>query len=170
MSILMPTGKNKPITIIGIDPGIADTGYGVIREENGKLFVLEYGSIKTPAKTELPERLSALRKKLSVLLEKYNPDLAVVEQLFFCTNVKTALTVGQARRVIIVSLAEQKIKIIELTPLQVKQGLTGYGKADKKQMQQMVKAVLGLKEIPKPDDAADALAMAVCGATIRKYC
>lgn len=166
----MPTGKNKPTTIIGIDPGIADTGYGVIKEENGKLLVLEYGSIKTPAKTGLPERLNALRKKLSVLLEKYNPDLAVVEQLFFCTNVKTALTVGQARGVIIVSLAEQKIKIIELTPLQVKQGLTGYGKADKKQMQQMVKAVLGLKEIPKPDDAADALAMAVCGATIRKYC
>lgn len=166
----MPTGKNKPTTIIGIDPGIADTGYGVIKEENGKLLVLEYGSIRTPAKTALPERLNALRKKLSALLEKYNPELAVVEQLFFCTNVKTALTVGQARGVIIVSLAEQKIKIIELTPLQVKQGLTGYGKADKKQMQQMVKAVLDLKEIPKPDDAADALAMAVCGATMKKYC
>lgn len=166
----MPIGKNKPITIIGIDPGIADTGYGIIKEENGRLSVLEYGSIRTSAKSALPERLNTLRKKLSALLEKYDPALAVVEQLFFCTNVKTALTVGQARGVIILSLAEQKIKIIELTPLQIKQGLTGYGKADKKQMQQMVKAVLGLKEIPKPDDAADALAMAVCGATMKKYC
>jgi crossover junction endodeoxyribonuclease RuvC len=166
----MLTGKNKSTIIIGVDPGIADTGYGIIKEENGKLFVLEYGSIKTSAKAILPERLCALRKKLSALVEKYQPSIAVVEQLFFCTNVKTALTVGQARGVILVSLADQGLKIIELTPLQVKQGLTGYGKADKRQMQQMVKAVLNLKEIPKPDDAADALAMAVCGATMKKYC
>lgn len=169
MSTLMPAGKNKSTVIIGIDPGIADTGYGIIKEENGKLSILEYGSIKTLAKNNLPERFCSLREKLLKLLKKYNPSLAVVEQLFFCTNVKTALTVGQARGVIMVSLAEEKIKIIELTPLQVKQGLTGYGKADKKQIQQMVKIILNLKEIPKPDDAADALAMAICGATIKKY-
>ncbi len=165
----MLIGKNKPITIIGIDPGIADTGYGIIKEENGKLSILEYGSIKTPVKKTLPERLGVLKKKLILLLKKYNPELAVVEQLFFCKNIKTALNVGQARGVIIVALDDMKIKIIELTPLQIKQGLTGYGKADKKQIQEMVKAILNLKEIPKPDDAADALAMAICGTTMKKY-
>ncbi len=165
----MPTGKNKPTIIIGVDPGIADTGYGIIKEENGKLSVLEYGSIKTSSKSDLAERLCCLNKKLALLLEKYQPTLALVEQLFFCTNVKTALVVGQARGVIMLTLASQNLRILELTPLQIKQGITGYGQADKKQMQQMVKAILGLKEIPKPDDAADALAMAVCGATLKKF-
>lgn len=165
----MPTGKNKPTIIIGVDPGIADTGYGIIKEENGKPSVLEYGSIKTSSKSDLAERLCSLNKKLEALLEKYQPTLALVEQLFFCTNVKTALVVGQARGVIMLTLASKNIRILELTPLQIKQGITGYGQADKKQMQQMVKAILGLKEIPKPDDAADALAMAVCGATLKKF-
>ena len=165
----MPIGKHKSTTIIGIDPGIADTGYGIIKEENRKLVVLEYGSIRTSAKADLTERLCTLNKKLDVLLVKYQPTLALVEQLFFCTNVKTALTVGQARGVILLTLASRSLRVLELTPLQVKQGITGYGKADKKQMQQMVKAILNLKEIPKPDDAADALAMAICGATMKKY-
>lgn len=164
----MSIGKNKNI-IIGIDPGIADTGYGVIKQENGNLEVIVYGSIKTSAKINLANRLLLLKNKLSDILKKYHPQIAIVEQLFFCSNTKTALTIGQARGVIMATLAEQKIKIIELTPLQVKQGLTGYGKANKKQMQQMIKLILNLKEIPQPDDAADALAMAVCGATIKNF-
>jgi len=164
----MPTGKN-PTIILGIDPGIADTGYGLIKEENNKTCVLDYGSIKTKAKQALPERLKQLADELEKIIIKHRPTVAVVEQLFFCNNAKTALIVGQARGVILLILIKHKIRILELTPLQVKQGLTGYGGADKKQMQQMVKIILGLKEIPKPDDEADALDMAVCGSTMKNY-
>jgi len=155
----------KPRIIIGIDPGIADTGFGVIRDDCGTLKMLAYGSIKTDKKDPLPKRLISLNNQLEKILEKYRPEIAVIEQLFFCNNAKTALIVGQARGVSMLTLAKTGLKIIELTPLQVKQGLTGYGGADKKQMQQMIKIILNLKETPKPDDAADALAMAVCGAS-----
>ena len=157
----MLNGKEK--IILGLDPGIADTGYGVISEVNGVLTVLTYGSIKTPKSEELSRRLSSLHQQLLKLIEKYQPQTAVVEQLFFCTNIKTAMTVGQARGVILLSLTNKGITIIEPTPLQVKQGITGYGKADKRQVQQMLKNILKLKNIPQPDDAADALAMAVYG-------
>ena len=158
--------KNKTQVILGIDPGIADTGFGVIAETAGELSLLDYGSIKTSAQDGLAKRLKEMQKGLAQIIDKYQPDAAVVEQLFFCTNVKTALIVGQARGVILLTLAQAGINILELTPLQVKQGLTGYGQADKKQIQQMVKIILKLKNIPRPDDAADALAMAICGTGI----
>lgn len=164
----MPTGKEK--IIIGIDPGIADTGFGVIIADQGKLKHVAHGSIKTPAGQPLNERLLKLNRELSALLQQHRPEIAVVEQLFFCNNAKTAFSVGQARGVILLTLTEAGLPILELTPLQVKQGLTGYGAADKKQIQQMVKVILNLKEIPKPDDAADALAMAVCGSSMHKLC
>jgi crossover junction endodeoxyribonuclease RuvC len=157
----MLNGKEK--IILGLDPGIADTGYGVIKELNGNLTVLTYGSIKTAKGEPLPQRLSSLHQQLLELITKYQPQTAVVEQLFFCSNIKTAMTVGQARGVILLSLTNKGITIIEPTPLQVKQGITGYGKADKRQVQQMLKNILKLKAIPQPDDAADALAMAIYG-------
>lgn len=165
MFTLMPINKEK--IIIGIDPGIADTGYGIIAENRGQLSLIAYGSIKTPSDWKLERRLLKLHQKLSELLAKYQPQLAVIEQLFFCNNAKTALIVGQARGVALLTLANFNLKILELTPLQVKQGLTGYGQAEKKQIQQMVKTILKLKEIPKPDDAADALAMAICGSNMK---
>jgi crossover junction endodeoxyribonuclease RuvC len=162
----MPIGKEE--IIIGIDPGIADTGYGIIKKNGSDLTLIDYGSIKTSSKLVLSQRLFDLSKELKEILAKYQPEFCVIEQLFFCNNEKTALIVGQARGVALLTLFEAQIKIMELTPLQVKQGITGYGKADKKQIQQMVKIILKLKEIPKPDDAADALAMAICGANLIK--
>lgn len=148
--------------ILGIDPGIADTGFGAIVKENGgKMRCLGYGSIKTKAKLDLPQRLEILNNELEKIIKKYQPDLVAVEQLFFCKNVKTAMTVGQARGVILFTCRKLKKDIIEFTPLQVKQAVSSYGKASKSQVQKMVKALLGLKEIPKPDDAADALAVAI---------
>lgn len=163
----MPHGKAK--IILGIDPGIADTGYGVISASGNMLTMIDCGSIKTHKSLALPERLSQLQRQLSKIIEKYQPDTAVIEQLFFCNNAKTALIVGQARGVVLLTAHNAKLRILELTPLQVKQGLTGYGGADKKQMQQMVKVILNLKTVPKPDDAADALAMAICGSSMNDY-
>lgn len=163
----MPPGKSE--IYLGVDPGIADTGYGVISQANGKLQVLDYGSIKTDKKLPIPERLKILEQSLSDIIKKYHPECAGVEKLFFCNNAKTAMDVGQARGVIILSLAKYNLPIIELTPLQVKQAVTGYGKADKKQVQQMVKTILNLKTIPQPDDAADALAIAICASSCRKF-
>jgi len=154
--------------IIGIDPGLADTGFGIIETKQGELKPIAFGSIKTSKKDGLAKRLTNLEKQLEAVIAKYQPTTAAVEQLFFATNAKTALIVGQARGVALLTLNKAGIKIIELTPLQVKQGLTGYGAADKKQIQQMVKIILGLKEIPQPDDAADALAMAIYGSSIIK--
>jgi len=148
--------------ILGIDPGIADTGFGaIIKENGGKIRCLGYGSIKTKAKLDLPERLEILNKELEKIIKKYQPDLVAVEQLFFCKNVKTAMTVGQARGVILLTCRKLKKDIIEFTPLQVKQAVSSYGKASKSQVQKMVKTLLGLKEIPRSDDAADALAVAI---------
>jgi crossover junction endodeoxyribonuclease RuvC len=166
LSVLIISIKSPMNIILGVDPGIADTGYGLIEENNNELKLIAYGSIKTSKTDCLANRLAELEKQLSVLVAKHQPTVAVIEQLFFCNNAKTALIVGQARGVILLSLAKTGIKIIELTPLQVKQGLTGYGAADKKQVQQMVKLILKLSQTPKPDDAADALAMAICGANM----
>ena len=150
--------------ILGIDPGIADTGYGVIENNAGKLVCLDYGTIKTSAKLELAERLEIINDKLTKIIKKYHPELLAVEQLFFCKNVKTALIVGQARGVIIFTAKKNKIKLAEYTPLQVKQAVSTYGQASKLQVQKMVKLLLNLKELPCPDDAADALAIAICAA------
>lgn len=156
--------KTKPAEIIiGIDPGIADTGYGLIEKDNGRLKPIAYGSIKTKKNLGLPERVAQLASELEKIIKKYRPNRMVIENLFFCNNAKTALIVGQARGVVLLVGFKNKLPITEFTPLQVKQAVTGYGQADKKQVQQMVKVILGLKTIPQPDDAADALAVAICG-------
>lgn len=149
--------------ILGIDPGIADTGYGVIKkDEKGNLICLDYGSIKTSAKLYVPDRLEIINIELTKIIKKYKPSLLSVEELFFCNNVKTAIVVGQARGVVLLTAKQNNISLVEFTPLQVKQAVSTYGKASKMQVQKMVKLLLNLKEIPKPDDAADALAVAIC--------
>ena len=150
--------------ILGIDPGIADTGFGIVYQEGSRLACLEYGSIKTSAKKELPARLLELGTTLDALIKKHKPDVIAVEELYFCNNAKTALIVGQARGVVLYVAMQHNLPLKNFTPLQVKQAVSAYGKADKQQVQRMVKMILGLKEIPKPDDAADALAVAICGA------
>ena len=149
--------------ILGIDPGIADTGYGVIeKQKNGNLLCLDYGTIKTNSKLASPDRLEIINLEMTKIVKTYKPSLISVEELFFCNNVKTALIVGQARGVVILTAKQNKIPVVEFTPLQVKQAVSTYGKASKLQVQKMVKLILNLKELPKPDDAADALAVAIC--------
>lgn len=148
--------------ILGIDPGFADTGFGIISQQNNKFEVLDYGSIKTAAKQKFPKRIAYIYQQVNSLIKKYRPDYIAVEKLFFHTNVTTAINVGQARGVVLLAAEEYKIPIYEYTPLQVKQALTGYGAADKKQLGQMVKSILNLDKIPRPDDASDALAVAIC--------
>jgi len=155
--------------ILGIDPGIADTGYGFIKVNGSRLECLTYGSIKTPAKKDLSLRLQILHKELSALIKKYKPERAAMEQLFFNKNVKTALIVGQARGVALLTISLANVPVIDFTPGQVKQAVSAYGQASKLQVQKMVKLILNLKELPKPDDAADALAVAICGANHRQY-
>lgn len=154
--------------ILGIDPGIADTGFGVVKKECDSYSVIAYGSIKTSSKSNLPERLQRLHRELRVIIKKYRPDIIGVEELFFAKNVKTAITVAHARGVILLTAREQSCEVREFTPLQVKQALVGYGRAEKRQIQQMVKTILGLLEIPKPDDASDALAVAICCGQTRR--
>ena len=153
------------MTILGIDPGIADTGYGIIQSQNGRLSCADYGSIKTSPKLSHSERLLIIGDELTALIKKYRPSVVGVEKLFFCNNLKTAVAVGQARGVVLYILEKYGIALKEFTPLQVKQAVSSYGKADKKQVQAMVKILLNLKEIPKPDDAADALAVAICASS-----
>jgi len=150
--------------IIGIDPGFAITGYGIIDYKGNRFSVVEVGVISTEADQELSERLLKLSQGLDFLLNKYKPDAMAIEELFFNTNVKTAMKVGHGRGVAMLSAAKAGIKVTEYTPLQVKQAVVGYGRAKKEQVQQMVKVLLNLDRIPKPDDAADALAVAICHA------
>ncbi len=151
--------------ILGIDPGIADTGYGIIQKnKTGNLSCVDYGSIKTLAKTDMPERLEIINNELNKIIKEHKPNLIAIEQLFFCNNAKTAIIVGQARGVAILTARQNKVPVTEFTPLQVKQAVSSYGKASKMQVQRMVKILLNLKKIPKPDDAADALAIAICAA------
>jgi len=150
--------------ILGIDPGTATTGYGIINSDRNKLTLIEYGCIKT-AKTDKPEaRLLEIFQDLTKLIKKHKPGRVVIEKLFFLSNVTTAMAVSQSRGVALLAAAINQVPIVELTPLQVKNSLTNYGKADKKQVQHMVKTLLDLNSVPKPDDAADALALAICGA------
>lgn len=148
--------------ILGLDPGIADTGYGLIKVDGVKLTCLAYGSIKTPAGAELISRLNILHRELDRLIRKYQPATAAVEQLFFNKNVRTALIVGQARGVVLLTLSQHKLAVRDFTPAQVKLAVTAYGQASKLQVQKMVKIILNLRELPRPDDAADALAVALC--------
>jgi crossover junction endodeoxyribonuclease RuvC len=148
---------------IGIDPGTAITGFGVIREEqDGSLTVIDYGVIETSSKDSMPQRLVQLYQDLKQIIEQHNPQSGAVEKLFFARNVRTALSVGQARGVALLTLAEAGVELSEYSPNEIKQAVAGYGGADKNQVQYMVRALLELEEIPKPDDAADALAVAIC--------
>jgi len=159
-----------PKIILGIDPGIADTGYGVISDDGGKISCLTYGSIKTSSKDDLVTRLNQLHIELDKIIKTYQPDIASVEELFFSKNVKTALIVGHARGVILLTLKQNNLRLLEFKPSQVKQAVTCYGAAKKDQVQKMVQKLLKLKEIPKPDDAADALAMAMCALNYKSLC
>ncbi len=152
---------NKRI-IIGFDPGLADTGFGVIEDQGGKFVCLDYGSIRTPAKTHMSERLETIYTRVSELIKEYKPDIVGIEKLFFSRNVTSAMLVGQARGVILLAIEQAGVAVIEFTPNQVKQAVSCYGAAGKSQVQKMVKMILNLKEIPKPDDAADGLAIAIC--------
>ena len=148
--------------ILGIDPGIAIVGYGIIEYKNNKFKVIDYGAIFTPASISTTKRLEKIYKGIDILIKNYNIDEVGIEELFFNKNVKTAITVAQARGVILLACSHNDKPIYEYTPLQVKQGVVGYGRAKKLQVQQMVEIILNLKEIPKPDDAGDALAVALC--------
>lgn len=149
--------------ILGIDPGTAITGYGLIEEDqHGELSVHSYGIISTPAGLPAEQRLVIIYQQLNELILLHQPDCAAVEKLFFQNNAKTAMAVGQARGVIMLALAQAGLQIAEFTPLEVKQAITGYGSADKQQVQQMVQIILHLDKVPTPDDAADALAIAIC--------
>ncbi len=148
--------------ILGIDPGTAITGYGIIDKHYHQYTVVDYGCIRTPAHTDMQDRLCKIYDGMKWLLKEYQPDEVAIEELFFNRNTTTAISVGQARGVLILAAAQQKIKVSEYTPLQVKQAIAGYGRADKKQIQYMVKNILGLAKVPSPDDVADALAIAIC--------
>ena len=150
--------------ILGIDPGIAIVGYSIVECKGNNLKAIDYGCITTDADMLFPDRLKIVYDKLTEIIEKYNPDDLAIEELFFNKNVKTAMKVGQARGVEILAARNKGINTYEYTPLQIKQAVTGYGRADKNQVQEMVKMLLNLKEKPKPDDVADALAVAICHA------
>ena len=150
--------------ILGIDPGFAIVGWGIIEYSGSRFRVIAYGSIETPAKTRMEERLATIYSDLSAIIDKYQPDEMAVEELFFNTNITTGIKVAEARGVILLCAEQKGVKISEYTPLQVKQSVVGYGRAEKKQVITMVTAFLGLKEPPKPDDTADALAAAICHA------
>ncbi|MFZ1720031.1 MAG: crossover junction endodeoxyribonuclease RuvC [Candidatus Moraniibacteriota bacterium] len=154
--------------ILGIDPGTATVGWAVIDLTAGKIGIVDFGHISTSPKTPMTERLLEISKDLEEIITKYEPEEAGVEELFFAKNVKTAMTVSQARGAILLTLERFCVNIFEYKPNEIKLSLTGYGRADKPQMQEMVKAILKLKSIPKPDDAADACAIAICHANSRK--
>lgn len=153
-------GVNK-VRVLGIDPGTAIVGFGIIDYENREYKVIDYGCIFTDKDLSLDERLLIIFNEMEALIKKYEPQELAIEELFFFKNSKTVISVGQARGVIVLSGMKNGLKTAGYTPLQVKMGITGYGKAEKKQVQEMVKRILKLEEIPKPDDAADALAIAV---------
>ena len=157
------------MAVIGIDPGTALTGYGLIEElPDQSLQVIDFGVIRTES-TDKPEiRLRKIFSQLNEILSLYKPETGAVEKLFFQRNTRTAMSVGQARGVAILSLAEAGLSVSEYSPVEIKQAVVGYGKASKNQVQQMVKTLLNLQEIPKPDDAADALAVAICHIHSRK--
>jgi crossover junction endodeoxyribonuclease RuvC len=154
--------------VLGIDVGLATTGFGLVDSSNGKLKYLDHGTILTSKFDDIPTRLLNIYNELGKIIQDKKPDLVGIEQLFYFRNTTTIITVGQARGVLLLKLKENELKIVEVTPLQVKQAVTSYGKSDKKQVQKMVKFLLGLDFVPQPDDAADALAIAICAININK--
>lgn len=154
--------------IIGIDPGTAILGYGVVEGDNDPRIV-GFGVIETAAEMDMPNRLVILHDAVTELLDAHQPDELAVEQLFFARNVTTAIAVGQARGVVLLAAAQKGIPVAEYSPSEIKNAIVGYGKADKRQMQEMVRILLGLPDVPQPDDAADALAVALCHAQTRQF-
>lgn len=150
--------------ILGIDPGYAIVGFGVLDYRNNHFSVLDYGAILTDAGTPFNERLEKIYDGLTAIIEKYRPEAMSVEKVFYNSNAKTVIDVSQARGVIMLAAQKNKVPVFEYTPLQVKQSVVGYGRADKKQVQEMTRRILALEKVPKPDDTADALAMAICHA------
>ena len=155
--------------ILGIDPGIAIVGYGMIEYQSGRFGVIDYGAVTTKAGMKLSDRLRNIYEDINILIERFQPDAFAVEELFFNTNVTTGIAVAHGRGAIVLAAAVQNVPIFEYTPLQVKQGVAGYGRADKAQVQRMVKSLLNLPAIPKPDDVSDALAVAICHAHASGY-
>jgi crossover junction endodeoxyribonuclease RuvC len=156
--------------ILGIDPGYGKVGYGVLDKTGNKFKMVDYGVIYTDKELKLPERLKELHDKLNIIIDKYKPDESCVEELFFFRNVTTAIQVGEARGVILLCLVNKNIPVYEYNPFQIKQAVTGFGRAEKGQVQRVLKILLNLKKNPTPDDAADALAAAFChGNTITTY-
>ncbi|NLL19127.1 MAG: crossover junction endodeoxyribonuclease RuvC [Clostridia bacterium] len=154
--------------ILGIDPGTAIVGYGLIDTKGSQYKVVDYGCIRTSAEDSIPERLLQIFRRMQQLIDEYQPECLVVEELFFNKNANTAMAVGQARGVIVLSGIDKGLPVFEYTPLQVKQAIVGYGRAEKRQVQEMVKLLLNLEKRPSPDDVADALAIAICHAHSHK--
>ena len=148
--------------ILGIDPGLAIIGYGVIDVDNGNFKVVDYGVITTPKDETIPVRLAMIWDRVNLVISKFKPDHIAMEELFFTNNKTTGIIVSEARGVLLLAAVQSPAKLYEYTPMQIKQAITGYGKSDKQQMQNMVRILLKLDSIPKPDDAADALAVAIC--------
>lgn len=160
--------NKKKIRVLGIDPGTATTGWAVLEEIDGEIDPIAYGHISTSPKQTTAKRIKEVSDDLEDIIKKYRPQEGAIEDIFFFKNVKTAVKVSQSRGAMLLTLENNKLGIFEYTPLQVKQAITGYGRADKKQIQLMVKNILNLKKIPKPDDTADAIAVAICHLQSRK--
>ncbi len=160
--------SKKEKVILGIDPGFADTGFGIITKNSNKLKYISCGSIKTSKAKSFPKRLKELHKEIDKIIKKYNPDIIGVEKLFFAKNVKTAIDVSQARGVMLLAIESNNKEALEFTPLQIKQAITSSGNAHKRQVGLMVKTILNLNAVPKPDDAADALAVAITASFFNK--
>ncbi len=164
--------SRTPSIILGIDPGTAITGFGFLTDERGDMRPLDYGVIRTPSTDPLYLRLVKLYDTLQDLIKRYRPDAVAVEELFFARNAASALSVGHARGVVLLAIAQSGAELFQYKPAEVKQAVTGYGNADKRQIQEMVRLLLGLDTVPQPDDAADALAIAIChfhSARLRAY-
>ncbi len=157
------------VRILGIDPGTATTGWAILEQHKKGLVPVAYGHISTSPKDSTCQRLKEVARDIEEIIKKYNPTESAVEDLFFFKNIKTAMKVSQSRGAIMLTLIKANLKVFEYTPLQVKQAVTGYGRAEKKQVQLMVKNILKLNEIPKPDDTADALAIAICHMQSRNF-
>jgi crossover junction endodeoxyribonuclease RuvC len=166
--------KDGYMRILGIDPGLAIVGWAVLDSVKGQVYPVAFGAIRTPAHTKVEERLSTIKSDLETIIEKYHPDEMAVEEIFFNTNITTGISVSEARGVILCTAYDKGLKISEYTPLQVKQAVVGYGRAEKHQVIAMVTSILKLKAPPKPDDTADAVAIAIChaqcsGSAMQKY-
>lgn len=148
--------------VLGVDPGSLTTGYGILDEQNQRLLLVEFGIIRMPQKMPLAERLLTINTRLRQLIDQFQPNVLALEDIFFAKNVKSALKLGESRGVILLTAAQAGVEIAEYTPLEVKQAVVGYGRAEKTQVQHMVQVLLQLPAIPQPDDAADALAIAIC--------